>query len=228
MRVVVLGTGTEIGKTFVTTHLAKELGEAHDVLALKPIETGWPGSADIDGDLRVAPANDSDAATIAFHVKHPPYVPRYALSPPVSPHLAARNAGIEIDVAAIADWVRRAELDSNAEVTLVETAGAAFSPLSSSQTNVDLALALEPARWVLVAPDSLGVLHDVTATLRGLGDRSPEWVVLSQAREPDSSTGTNARELETLGITPVTTTVRRSAPEDLAGLAAKIRRALAS
>src|SRR5690606_8031565 len=53
---------------------------------------------------------------------------------------------------------------------------------------------------VLVAPDSLGVLHDVTATLLGLQQAGarPDLLVLSRAREPDLSTGTNRRELEEL------------------------------
>jgi dethiobiotin synthetase len=85
---------------------------------------------------------------------------------------------------------------------LVETAGGALTPLAPGITNFDLALALEPAVWILVAPDALGVLHDVSATLEALSarGRSPDVVVLSEAREPDASTGTNAAELRELGI----------------------------
>jgi hypothetical protein len=60
----------------------------------------------------------------------------------------------------------------------------------------------------LVAPDALGVLHDVTATLRSL-PRRPDFVVLSAARPADASSGTNAQELETLEITPVLGVVPR-------------------
>jgi dethiobiotin synthetase len=77
-----------------------------------------------------------------------------------------------------------------------------FSPLGPGVTNFELALALEPATWVLVAADALGVLHDVSATLRAMRacGREPEHLVLSGAREPDASTGSNATELATLGI----------------------------
>jgi dethiobiotin synthetase len=56
--------------------------------------------------------------------------------------------------------------------------------------------AIEPSVTILVAPDRLGVLHDVTACARKV-------IVLSAPRTPDASTGTNAAELESLGIAHV-------------------------
>ena len=99
-------------------------------------------------------------------------------------------------------WVMQQEQRFGAPVSLVELAGGAFSPLGPGLTNVDLALALDPALWLLVAPDALGVLHDVTASLRAL-PRPPDAVVLSGSRPPDQSTGGNAQELASLGIVPV-------------------------
>jgi dethiobiotin synthetase len=86
--------------------------------------------------------------------------------------------------------------------SIVETAGGVFSPLSETATNLDLALALEPATWVLVAADALGVLHDVSATLQAMRarNRAPDHLVLCAARAPDASTGSNATELAALGI----------------------------
>ena len=84
-------------------------------------------------------------------------------------------------------------------VTLIETAGGALSPLSATATNLDLARALSPALWLLVAPDALGVLHDCRVTLAALG-RAPDALALSAARALDASSGTNAEELRWLGI----------------------------
>jgi dethiobiotin synthetase len=83
-------------------------------------------------------------------------------------------------------------------MSLIETAGGAFTPLSATATCADLARALEPARVLLVAPDALGVLHDVSATLLGLHSVGcqVDFVLLSGARGRDDSTGTNAGELE--------------------------------
>jgi dethiobiotin synthetase len=90
-------------------------------------------------------------------------------------------------------------------------AGGVFTPLSTTATNFELARALDPAIWVLVGSDTLGVLHDLTAAteaMRARG-RSADFTVLSEARPSDASTGTNANELTLLGIaSPVYTLAR--------------------
>ncbi len=194
MRVVILGTGTNVGKTYATCCLARGLAKSMSVLALKPIESG------------VTAGEGGDAGAIATAAGHPARLSPWRLARAVSPHLAAREEGVELRPAEAAEWVRGQEREYPASATLVETAGGALSPLAPGYTNVDLALALEPAAWLLVAPDSLGVLHDLTATLRAL-PRAPDAVVLSSARPPDASSGTNALELSCLGICEVLETL---------------------
>ncbi len=110
---------------------------------------------------------------------------------------------MRIDLGVVATWVREKENqffgldpDDPGGITLIESAGGAFSPLNEQATNFDLALQLQPALVLLVAPDSLGVLHDVGATLRAMATSPPTLVSLSAARPPDESTGRNATELE--------------------------------
>jgi dethiobiotin synthetase len=188
--VVVAGTGTGIGKTHVTTALVRRLAALGcRVAGRKPIESGI-----VDGV-----ASDADALAAAGTVpmaSPPPYL----LADPVSPHLAARRAGRVIDVDTAARWCRTSSAD--VEHLFVETAGGLLSPLGPDATNLDLALALEPDHLVLVAPDRLGVLHDVRAVqlalvAAGLWDRSV--VTLVAPGEADASTGTNAAELLYLG-----------------------------
>jgi dethiobiotin synthetase len=144
-----------------------------------------------------------------FHVKRP----LYALPEPLSPHLAARRAGIRIELSAIRSWV----LDHPAQVVVVETAGGLFSPLTDEgATNADLVTALKPVVVVLVAPDRLGVLHDLTATLgfaaaRGL---AKPLAVLSAPERADPSTGKNEAELGRLGIVTVVASFPRASPSD--------------
>jgi dethiobiotin synthase len=190
MRLVILGTGTNVGKTFVTAALADALRPGRRVLALKPIETG----VEVD--------ESGDAGTIASAARHPPALSRWRYRRPVSPHLAAHDQQQEIRAEEVAAWVRQQEDTHKPEVTLVESAGGAFSPLAAGVTNVELASALEPALWLVVAPDALGVLHDVSAVLRAL-PRQPDAVALSSCRASDSSSGTNATELKRLGICEV-------------------------
>jgi dethiobiotin synthetase len=199
MRVVILGTGTDVGKTYVTACLARGLRERTSVVALKPIESGV--AAEVVGD----------AGAIAEAAGHAPKLSRWRYPRPVSPHLGARETGVPIPVADVAAWVAEQEEAAAAAISLVELAGGAFSPLGLGLTNVDLALGLEPALWLLVAPDALGVLHDVTATLRAL-PRAPDALVLSGSRAPDQSTGSNAQELSSLGIAQVLEVLSAGAP----------------
>jgi dethiobiotin synthetase len=203
-RVIVLGCGTGVGKTRCGVALLRALAaQGASTIGLKPIESGIePKSVD-------PPGSDASALTAAGSLSPPYRRPLYAFAASVSPHLAARFEGIHIDEHLAASWVRQAELEVATRISphiaiwsVVETAGGVFSPLSATATNFDLALALEPAIWVLVAADALGALHDVTATLHAMRARGrpPDHVVLSAARAPDASTGSNATELAALGI----------------------------
>lgn len=208
MRIIVLGTGTAVGKTWIATSLTRALRSAGAAaVGLKPIETGVDA-----GD------EDSDGAKLARESSLVPLPPPFVFRDPVSPHLAARNAERVITLDAVTDYVaiheRRLENEVTSHVTsfvVVECAGGCFSPLGLGTTNESLARALEPSVWILVAPDALGVLHDVSATLGALGARGrmPDYVVLSASRDPDASTGTNARELASLAITAPVATVGR-------------------
>ncbi|MCS6898950.1 MAG: dethiobiotin synthase [Myxococcales bacterium] len=186
--VIVAGTGTDVGKTFVTCALLTALRRrGARVGAWKPVASGVEGGC----------SPDSDAYATALGAPVAP--PLYAFLPPVSPHLAARQAGVTLTIDALA--ARARALAEGHEVFLVETAGGLFTPLSEHTTNADLAWALG-GRLLLVAPDRLGVLHDLGAALRaargvGLGEVT---VVLSAPERPDASTGSNAGEVErTLG-----------------------------
>jgi dethiobiotin synthetase len=215
-RVVVLGTGTSVGKTFVTAALARELHRqlpSASVLALKPVETG------------VADGYASDARLLEsvshVHVK-PSVHPLYSFVEPISPHLAARRAGTALSVEPVVAWLRDIELaNPGAGFCLVETAGGAFSPFGETTTNTDLAIALEPALWVLIVPDALGALHDTRATLLALDSvaRAPDYVVVNAAREPDAATGTTAPELARLRIVRPVSILGRADESGVASLA---------
>jgi dethiobiotin synthetase len=191
--IVVTGTGTEIGKTHTTCALlvaARGRG-----FGVKPIESGVIGDEGDDGRaLRLASGP-------TFHVKHAPAP--YLFRRAVSPHLAARDEGRAIDPDVAAAAVLRTPDD--AEAVLVELPGGLFSPLGAAATNADLALRLRPDALLLVAPDRLGVLHDVGATLRAVSAAGLTATAVAVVRpaQPDLSTGTNAAELRLLGAPPV-------------------------
>jgi len=211
---VVTGTGTEIGKTHASEALLRAVAmPGRRVAGLKPVETG------------VVPGVLTDAARLAavstFHVKpsaHPtPDAAPYTFAQPISPHLAAREAGAPaIRVEAIRDYVARAAADG--DVILVELAGGLFSPISDTAFNADVAACLAPDVTVLVAPDRLGVLHDVFGTVRAASTvpLRIDAILLSAPESPDASTGRNGPEIRRLAPQAPVFELPRAAPQTLA------------
>ena len=92
-----------------------------------------------------------------------------------------------------------------------------LSPIGPNETNLDLALSVEPDGWLLVGVDRLGALHDVAACLLALRTRlstTPHRLVvlLQTPAVPDASTGTNAAELRVLGVESMVVTMPRGVP----------------
>lgn len=198
VRLAVVGTGTGVGKTHLSVALLHALARrGRSAVGLKPVESGL-GEGESDTS-RLAGAG-------VFHVKHPA---PYRFVDPVSPHLAARRAGVEIEPARIVAWVEACA----APWTIVETAGGLLSPLAPGLTNLDLVRLLAPEVVLLVGVDRLGILHEVAACLLALSTKAsalPAAVVVLHAPDvADSSTGTNADELVTLGLVPEAFTLPR-------------------
>jgi dethiobiotin synthetase len=211
-RIVMLGTGTGIGKTWAALALTRALilGGASTV-ALKPIESGVSGAFG---------AGDSDAELLARASSSPPSLPPYRLPDPISPHLAARRAGLTLELSPTLEYVRACETVAPTFV-VIESAGGVFSPLAPGVTNFEFARGLDPADWVLCAADALGVLHQLTATLEAMRarGREPDFVILSAPAVPDASTGTNAAELAALRITRPIAVLGRDREADIEPLA---------
>lgn len=202
---VVAGTGTEIGKTHVCEALLTRLGAGgRRVAGVKPVESGVTDGVLTDAE-RLARAS-------TFHVKHT----GVRLAEPISPHRAARREGVRLDVASLAAPIL--PLRADVDLLVVELPGGLFTPLSDDAVNADLALRLRPDALLLVAPDRLGVLHDVVAALRAAAAMSlaVTAVVLVSPERPDASTGTNVEELARVTSAAILPTVRRASVAALA------------
>jgi dethiobiotin synthetase len=196
MRIAVVATGTNVGKTHVTCALLAHLrASSIPAIGYKPISSGGVEDAESLGRA----GGDYVA-------------PTYALERPVSPHLAAREEGVTIDLERIRE--RALELERRGGILVVETAGGLLSPLGEGTSNLDLVRVLE-AKPFLVAPDRLGVLHDVSACMRTLA--MP--IVFSAPSSPDDSTGTNAEEIERLRLGKVIASFPRALWDEAPSLA---------
>ncbi|QTN47356.1 dethiobiotin synthase [Ectopseudomonas mendocina] len=133
----VTGTDTEVGKTTIAAgllHAARLHGLS--TAAAKPVASGCMRTAQ---GLR----NDDALALLAqcsLPLRYEEVNP-LAFEPAIAPHLAAREVGVELDVASLYQPVRSV-LDKCAGFTLVEGAGGWRVPLAGGQTLSDLAIAL--------------------------------------------------------------------------------------
>ena len=133
----VTGTDTGIGKTLVSTALlhawrARGLRAA----GMKPVASGCEATQD---GYRNADALALQAASDP----RPPYaqVNPYALPLPLAPELAAREAGIDIELETLR--AAYARLQSGVDIVVVEGVGGWAAPLSATLDQADLVRALD-------------------------------------------------------------------------------------
>lgn len=162
VRLGVTGTDTEIGKTVVSCALlAMARARGLRIGVMKPLETGVFARTRVDG-----PSMRSDAERLrqasgvndALEVIRP-----VALVEPLAPMVAARRAGVTIDLALLDAAFRT--MCTNRDVTVIEGAGGLLVPITRS-----LSFAQLFARWqcelIIVSGNRLGVINHTLLTVR--------------------------------------------------------------
>ena len=172
LSIFITGTDTGVGKTLVSTGLLHALAKHHArVVGMKPVAAGTEliNGVQANDDVLALRA----AATCAV----PPELDNPVLLPdPMSPHIAAERAGVQIDIAHLVACHRR--LATLADAVVVEGAGGFLVPLSESETGADLAQALG-LPVVLVVGLRLGCLNHALLTaeaIRARGLTLAGWV----------------------------------------------------
>ncbi|MGQ0825957.1 MAG: ATP-dependent dethiobiotin synthetase BioD [Actinomycetota bacterium] len=166
--VLVAGTGTDVGKTWVTAEVARRLRDAGvAVAARKPVQSFAAGDARTDADLLAAATGETASTICPLH--------RW-LPTPMAPPMAAAALGRESFT--IAELV--AELHPPADgVVFIESAGGVRSPLAADGDTVALADACSPTLVVLVADAGLGTISSVRLSHDALRPR-PTVVYLNR------------------------------------------------
>jgi dethiobiotin synthetase len=148
----ITGTDTGVGKTHVSVSLVKALVKhGLRVAVMKPIASGSGHTPD---GLR----NEDAMALMEASNVHLPYatVNPYCFEPAISPHIAAEEAKIDVDIGIIKD--RFEAMASAADFTVVEGAGGWYAPISRKHSIADLPRSLQiPA--LLVVGVRLGCLN---------------------------------------------------------------------
>lgn len=175
----VTATGTEVGKTFVTALLVRQLRAAGRApLAIKPVMSGYAADA----------AAQSDAGRLLAAMERPltpdavAEISPWRFAAPLSPDMAAAREGRTIDFDALVGFCRA---QAGAPL-LVEGVGGAMVPLDARRTVMDWMAALD-APALVVAGSYLGTIsHSLTtlAAMHARGVRVAGLVISESAESP--------------------------------------------
>jgi dethiobiotin synthetase len=194
--VLVVGTGTEVGKTWVACRLARALRRRGLVVAArKPAQSYDPGDdlADTDAALLAHATGDHPAIVCPQHRWYP-----VAMAPPMAAEALGRPSFTVAELVSELTW------PPGLGVGLVEAAGGVRSPVADDGDALTLAEALHPERVVLVADAGLGTINAVRLSLAALASW-PVSVVLNRFDPADELHARNRAWLaERDGIATVT------------------------
>lgn len=160
----ITGTDTDVGKTHVACQLiAQYVAQGHKVVGMKPVAAG----CELEKGEWVN--QDVQKLTAASNVKAPrELITPYCFNEPIAPHLAAKNAGVEINIQKIIQAYQ--QLTTMADVVIVEGAGGLLVPLNENQNLADLAQALT-IPIILVVGVKLGCINHALLTAEAIKAR---------------------------------------------------------
>jgi len=206
--VLVTGTGTDVGKTWVTVELVRRLrGQGLSVAARKPAQSFAPEDPSTDASLL------GEASGVGAEEVCPPHrwypVP---LAPPMAADALARGR-IAID-----DLIAELAWPDATTVGFLEGAGGPCSPIAHDGDTVTLAERLHPDLTLLVADPALGVVSNVRLAARALAG----WPLLVLLNRYDGTDEVHRRSRDWLRDTEGLTVLT-----DVAGVADRLTARLA-
>lgn len=205
----ITGTDTEIGKTHATCALlATAANQGLRSVALKPVAAGTDATGRNDDVVRLMAASN---VSLPERTVNP-----WLLTEPLSPHIAARHAGVEITTATIIETFHLA--DERTDLLLVEGVGGLYAPLSDTLAQPELIRQLD-IPVILVIGLRLGCLNHALLTAAAIeqeGLQFAGWIgnqidPAFQASEENIQTLNERLKAPCLGILPNDATASASA-----------------
>ncbi len=213
----VTGTDTGVGKTVVACALLKAFAaRGLRAIGMKPVASGAEPAAHglIHDDVERLIA----ASNLAAPREH---VNPYCFLPPIAPHIAARQAGVTIDLERIERSFRA--LAARADVVIVEGAGGFRVPLGPATDTAQLAARLA-LPVVLVVGMRLGCLNHALLTAEAIAARGLKlagWI--ANYIDPQMmAAGDNVRALEERITAPLLARIAFASTPDLVAIAATL------
>lgn len=168
--IFVTGTDTGIGKTIVSAALMNSFREKENVCYWKPIQTGTEEDNDTETVRKLANCSGEEI-----------YDKGFRLEKPLSPHLSARLANVEITIQKTLSFV---ENQSENKFWIVEGAGGVLVPLNENELMIDLIKALN-LPVVIVSRSGLGTINHTLLTIEVLRNKGLEILGVIMNGEPN-------------------------------------------
>jgi dethiobiotin synthetase len=182
--IFVSATGTDVGKTFVTSGLIRHYrqdGQAVD--AIKPLVSGF--------DPAALEASDPGALLTALGrpitLEEAQRISPWRFAAPLSPDMAAAREGLAIDFTAVIEFCRAAIAACRSHL-FIEGIGGIMVPLDTSHTVLDLITQLR-LPLLLVAGTYVGTISHTLTALQVLARRNLDIAAIVVSESQDSAAG---------------------------------------
>ena len=159
MSLVVVGTGTEIGKTITCAVLLSRYAGTSKLTYWKPIATG----SSQDRDTQVIERLCGPEVEILQEL--------YLFEPPVSPHLAARLAQKRIDPEHVVQALETYQQENQQRALIIEGIGGLLVPLTSNGYLLADLLKEMALPCLLVGSSTLGTINHTLLTIEAMRSR---------------------------------------------------------
>jgi dethiobiotin synthetase len=181
--IFVSATGTDVGKTFVTTGLIRHfLQDGRAVEAIKPVVSGFDPASLATSDPGALLNALGRPVTLDEVARMSPW--RFAA--PLSPDMAAAREGRAIDFAAVTDFCRNAMVRRGH--LFIEGIGGIMVPLDATHTVLDLMSALR-LPLLLVTGTYVGTISHTLTALHVLARRNLEIAAVVVSESQGSAAG---------------------------------------
>lgn len=168
----ITGTDTDSGKTLVTATLMESFKkQGFTVNAMKPVAAGMTDKCSFIANEDALLINQHASTEYDYALVNP-----YVFQPAIAPHIAAEQAGININRDVIFNAFN--ELNADVDITLVEGAGGWLVPLNDKADIADIPGWLD-VPVILVVGLRLGCINHARLTLsviRSMGYPVSGWV----------------------------------------------------
>jgi dethiobiotin synthetase len=150
--VVVLGTDTGVGKTWVAAEgLARLRASGTTVAARKPVQSFGPCDTETDADVLAVATGEAPEGICPRHRWY-----AVAMAPPMAAAFLGAGAPTLEELLGELEWP-----SEQVDVAVLETVGGPRSPLADDADSARLAAAVDPDLAVLVSPAGLGAINAV-------------------------------------------------------------------